>query len=821
MGAITRAWAASFVVLLVIVAVVLGACGSGDDPAPAPASGASVTEEIGANGGTVAVGSLTLQVPAGAAPAGTKITITESTVPTPDDVGAVTPLYTFSPEGLVFATPITVRFALRGPSEELAVFWSLASDPTTFEPIATTFDAAGATASVSHFSAGFVGARARGVAPPVFTPAAGSYTTEPSVTITTTTPGATIRYTTDGTDPTALSPVYAAPISISRSTTLKAIATRRRLASSVSSASYSITTPSAVSPPTFSPPGGVFTSALTVSLATETPDATIHYTTDGSDPSIASASYTTPLEVATTTTIKAIATKVGSPPSAISTGVYVVSPVAATPTFVPAEGAYASPQTVTIASATPGATIRYTLDGTPPTSASPVYTGPISVPGTTTVRAIATKPGLADSASAAATYTIVSASVSAPTFTPLEGTYATPQSVSITTATAGATIHYTLDGTNPTTASAVYTGPISVPTTTTIRALAVKPGLGDSPISSAIYAIVPATPVVSAPTFTPPSASYAAAVSVSITTATAGATIHYTLDGTNPTTASAVYSGPITVTSATTIRAMAVKAGYTDSAVSVATYVVTVAATAPTIAPPEGTYASAQSVSIATSTPGATIYYTLDGSLPTVGSALYTGPFAVGVSSTVRALAVAPGYGDSAVSAAMYTITPGVSAPTYGPLGGTYSSPQSVTISTTTPGATIYYTLDGSAPTTSSSLYTGPIGIATTTTVRALAVKPGYSDSPSTVAIFTIVPTVSAPIFTPNSGAYAGPVLVTIATITAGASIYYTLNGSDPDTGSLFYTGPFLVSTTTTVRAIAVKAGLNDSDISSATFQLP
>lgn len=40
-------------------------------------------------------------------------------------------------------------------------------------------------------------------------------------------------------------------------------------------------------------------------------------------------------------------------------------------------------------------------------------------------------------------------------------------------------------------------------------------------------------------------------------------------------------------------------------------------------------------------------------------------------------------------------------------------------------------------------------------------------------------------------------------------------------TRAVFYTGPFLVSTTTTVRAIAVKAGLNDSDISSATFQLP
>ncbi|MET8763710.1 chitobiase/beta-hexosaminidase C-terminal domain-containing protein [Lentzea sp. NPDC004782] len=78
----------------------------------------------------------------------------------------------------------------------------------------------------------------------------------------------------------------------------------------------------------------------------------------------------------------------------------------ATPTFSPPGGSYTSAQTVTISTATAGASIRYTVDGSTPTASSPVYTGPISVPGTRTVNAIGIKSGLTNSAVASATYTI-------------------------------------------------------------------------------------------------------------------------------------------------------------------------------------------------------------------------------------------------------------------------------------------------------------------------------------------------------------------------------------------------------------------------------
>lgn len=80
--------------------------------------------------------------------------------------------------------------------------------------------------------------------------------------------------------------------------------------------------------------------------------------------------------------------------------------IVATPVFSPATGTYATAQSVTITCATPDASIRYTIDGSTPTAASLLYTAPVTVSATTTLKAIAFKPGLIDSALASATITI-------------------------------------------------------------------------------------------------------------------------------------------------------------------------------------------------------------------------------------------------------------------------------------------------------------------------------------------------------------------------------------------------------------------------------
>jgi hypothetical protein len=158
----------------------------------------------------------------------------------------------------------------------------------------------------------------------------------------------------------------------------------------------------------------------------------------------------------------------------------------------------------------------------------------------------------------------------------------------------------------------------------------------------------------------------------------------------------------------------------------------------PVFTPAAGTYSSTQTVTISTATPSATIYYTTDGSTPTTSSAVYSGPITVSVAETLQAIAVAPGYSNSTAGSAAYTISSVAATPAFTPAGGTYTSTQMVTISTMTPSATIYYTSNGSTPTTGSAVYSGLITISASETIRAIAVSAGYSNSAVGSATYTI-----------------------------------------------------------------------------------
>ena len=107
---------------------------------------------------------------------------------------------------------------------------------------------------------------------------------------------------------------------------------------------------------------------------------------------------------------------------------------------------------------------------------------------------------------------------------------------------------------------------------------------------------------------------------------------------------------------------------------------------------------------------------------------------------------------------ATFTFIPGdapeqVATPTFNPAEGTYTSAQSVTISCATEGATIYYTTDGTAPTTASTQYSGAITVSETMTINAIAVKDEMADSEIASATYTIdIPIDYAVTVSPNGG---------------------------------------------------------------------
>src|SRR6202522_1928965 len=164
------------------------------------------------------------------------------------------------------------------------------------------------------------------------------------------------------------------------------------------------------------------------------------------------------------------------------------------------------------------------------------------------------------------------------------------------------------------------------------------------------------------------------------------------------------------------------------------TYQIQGTAATPTFTPASGTsFSSTLSVSIADATPSAAIYYTTDGSTPTTASQLYSAPFTISATTTVHAIATATGYTQSALGSASYTYAPTQSVtqtPTFTPASGTsFSSTLSVSIADATPSASIYYTTDGSTPTTGSRLHSAPFTIRATTTLHALATASGDTHS--------------------------------------------------------------------------------------------
>jgi hypothetical protein len=141
-------------------------------------------------------------------------------------------------------------------------------------------------------------------------------------------------------------------------------------------------------------------------LSCATSGATIRYTTDGSDPTATSTQYSAPFTLSSSATVKAKAFKSGSTDSGVASATFAVSTGVATPTISPAGGSFVNSVQVTLGCTTAGAAIRYTTDGSDPTSASTQYGGPFTLTASATVKARGFMSGLTDSTVASATFTL-------------------------------------------------------------------------------------------------------------------------------------------------------------------------------------------------------------------------------------------------------------------------------------------------------------------------------------------------------------------------------------------------------------------------------
>ena len=234
----------------------------------------------------------------------------------------------------------------------------------------------------------------------------------------TATEGATIHYTTDNSDPTANSTVYSTAFTISTDITIKAIAVKAgMLNSDILTAAYTATAePAKIATPVASPAPGAVVSGTGISLSTDTEGATIHYTTDGSDPSASSTVYSTPISIEGATTIKAIAVKDGMTASDTMTASYTIAQVAI-PVASPGAGAVDSGTVISLSSETEGASIYYTLDDSDHTTTSTEYTesSKPSITAALTLKAIAVKTGMVNSGILSAAYTVNSSPPEQPT----------------------------------------------------------------------------------------------------------------------------------------------------------------------------------------------------------------------------------------------------------------------------------------------------------------------------------------------------------------------------------------------------------------------
>jgi hypothetical protein len=599
--------------------------------------------------------------------------------------------------------------------------------------------------------------------------------------------------------------------------------------------------------PAITPDGGTFSGRQSVTLSTTTSSGSIFYTLDGTVPTPGSTPYTDPFTISTDTTVRAIASAPGFVQSAVSSASFTFSGQAPAATFMPGGGTYTAAQTVTISDTDTTAKVYYTTDGSTPTASSNLYTGPLTIAASTTINAIAIDPNLQNSNVATAAYVIQAGGSSinfGSGFSSVAGLTLNGSTVNSDDSRLQLT-----NGADHEAGSVFWDQAIGVQSFTTDfsfqlsaaladgftftiqnigpkalggqsdalgyagigKSVAIKFDLynnaGEGTDSTGVYTdgAVPTVPAVD--------------MTASGVLLRSGDSMlaHVTYDGTtlSMNLLDLVNNKTFTLTKAINIPqvvgANTAYVGFTGGTGGLsssqkilywtyATQAVSPVTSAPVFSPPAGSYSTSQSVTLSSATTGAAIYYTTNGTAPTTTSSVYKGAIAVGAgTTTIEAMAVASGSSQSAVATAEYVVGSTVTAaPSFSPGAGTYTTAQSVTLSSATTGAVIYYTTNGTTPTTSSAVYSTPIQVAATETLKAIAIAPSLQSSSTATAVYTIQAAGTTAInFSGGFTSSAGLSLSGSAAVTKNA-LQVTLAGATTDKGSAWFSTPVNISAFTT-----------------------
>ncbi len=604
------------------------------------------------------------------------------------------------------------------------------------------------------------------VTPPATTasPAGGIYVGAQTVTLSPS-ETATIYYTTNGAAPTTASPVYTAPITVTPPATLKYFAID------------AVGNKEAVKTQIYAVPAGVKLSGVPAAL-TKLTSATISvagtyvtykYIFDGGTESG---------EIPITTKIAKTGLAAGSHTLSVrgktSAGVWQTAPTAAAWTIdlavpvtaaSPVGGTYSASQSVTL-SANEAATIYYTTNGTTPTVSSPKYTGTISVSNTATIKYFAKDAAGNIEAVKSQTYNF-------PPVVALSGVPASQTKLAsalITVSGAGVSSYqYSLDGGTTWSAETPVSIKISLSGLTSgLKTLQVKgkngaTGVWQASPSTAAWTVDTVKPVTSASLA---SGTYGAAQTVTLS-ASETADIYYTVTGATPTKASPKYTGPIAINATTTLKFFAVDTAGNIETVQSRLYNLPLAAVITAGAP--AVLTKVTSVSLTVGGAGIIAYkYTLDEGAQSAEIPISTKIAKTGLAAGAHTVTVygknGAGTWQSIPTTLTWTIDLAKPVTTTSLLAGTYSSPQTVTLSANE-AAAIYYTTTGVAPTMASPKYTGPVTITTTTTLKYFAIDTAGNAEAVKSIIYAFPPTAII------SGIPSGTTAATTATFSVSGDL--------------------------------------------------